>query len=502
MRDDPVGRVMKAPEHPGDELGTLAARGVAWSAVGQWGDQAVSLVVFVVLARLLEPSAFGLLAMAGVVVALARALASGFPDAVVQRFELTQGVLDSAFWGTLILGSAAAAAVSLTAPLAAALFGAPELRPVLVAMSVTVPIAALGSTHQAILRRQMEFRPIAELSLAAAGIAGVVAIVVALGGGGVWALVWQAVVHAAVTATLLWRAADWRPSLHLDPAELREVAKFARNIIGANVVNFFNRYSDDLVIGAFLGPVALGYYTIAYRLLWASTRALSGIASAVALPAFSRLQRTPDRFRQAFLGALELSALVAFPLYLGMAVLAPELTVTLFGPDWGPAAPILRVLAGIGLLHALTYIDPPALTAAGRPDWVLKVNVVNAVLNVIAFIIAVRWGVLAVAAAYTIRGYVTWPIPLHALKQVLGLRLRRYARQLAGAAGAAGIMTAAVLGLAWLVGGEPYQRLLVCVPGGAAIYVGALTVLHRRGVRRLLDAFRQIWPAQGLEGAS
>lgn len=476
-----------------EDVAAGALRGVGWTAVEQWGGQLVGLATFLLLARLLAPADFGLIAMAGVVIAfLQAAVEQSFSDALVQRQSVSPTLLDTAFWSTVGFGSAAGVLVVVAAGPVALLYSEPALRPVVAVLGLTLPLSSLGATHLAILRRRLDFSPIAKRGLVANLAGGAAAIGIAAAGGGVWSLVAQSLVMAATGTVVLWRAVPWRPERRFRREHVGQLGRFGGNLIAANMVNFANRYADDLIIGLVLGPVALGFYTVAYRLLWAATRVLAGVASAVAFPAFSRLQHEPERLRAAFSSAVRVAAVVSFPVFVILGTAAPEVVTTLFGERWSTAWPVLRVLAPIGLLHSVFYLNTSAFMAAGRPDWVLKLNGLYATLNVLAFALVVRWGILAVAAAYVARGFLTAPAPIAVLRRVIGLRSGQYVRQLMGASAAAGVMAAAVLGFRWAVDLSGLALLAADIVVGLAVYGAAVALFDRASLGLLMRAARGV----------
>jgi PST family polysaccharide transporter len=254
-----------------------------------------------------------------------------------------------------------------------------------------------------------------------------------------------------------------------------------------NFLNFFNRRSDDLLIGYFLGPVALGYYSVGYRVLRLLSRLVTTISGEVVFPTFSRLQGQPDRLRAAFYTATQLTGLVAIPIFVSVAVLAPGLVPAVFGNQWAPSVPVMQILAFIGILHSVFFFNRAVIMASGRPGWALALTAVSAVANVVAFSIAVRWGIVAVAAAFVIRAYVLSPLPILAVRRLIGLSLRRYLAQYYAAALGAVVMAALMVliqrvddeaGLAWLVVGA--------IAGGAA-YVATIRLFAPRAFGRAMD---------------
>lgn len=450
-------------------------------------------MVFIVLARYLAADDFGLLGMAAVFIALVQALVDqGMSDALVQRESLRDEHRDTAFWtavgsGVLLTG----AGVLLSRPLAA-FFDEPGLPPVVAALSLVVLIGSLGATQAALLRRALAFRPLAVRTLVGTVLGGGVGIAMAVAGYGVWALVGQQVAGTASGTLLLWTASDWRPRLAFSRVGFGELFSFGSRVVGSNLIDFLNRHADDVFIGAYLGATSLGFYTVAYRLLRTATNMLTGFSSAVAFPAFSRMQDQPERLRDNLYTATYITALFSVPTFIGAAMLAPELIEAVFGAQWLTAAPVMRILAFIGILHSVSYFTGSAFYARGHADVVFGLNVLNGVTNVIAFWIAVRWGIVAVAAVYVLRGYLVAPVRLLLLRRHLGVDIRRYLSKLASPAAAAAVMAGAVAGLLALIapGAGAWPRLAIGVPAGMLVYAGTLWTVDADGIRTVIRIAR------------
>jgi PST family polysaccharide transporter len=407
-----------------------AAKGIVWSAIQKIGNQGVSFVVFFCLARLLAPEAFGLIALASVFLAFVQIfLNQGFAEAIVQREELEPEHLDTAFWVSLIISILLTIISISIADIVAQGFQQPELTPIIRWLSLGFLLSAFNSVQQAIFRRNLAFKPLAIRSLVASFFGGIVGVTMAFLGCGVWSLVGQQLTNNIAGILVLWWASDWKPGFKVSKKHFHELFHFGINILGFNLLNFFNRRSDDFLIGYFLGPTALGYYTIAYRLLLLMTNLLTNTMAQVALPTFSRLQSQPEKMRRAFYTATQLSSLVAFPAFLGMAILAPEIVPLVFGENWLPSVPVMQILSIIGILHAIEYFNQSVILAMGKPDLRLKINAVNAVGNVIGFLVVVHWGIIAVAAAYVIRGYLFLPLPLWAIYKLIKINFKTYVSQ-------------------------------------------------------------------------
>ena len=382
----------------GDDLHRTAVRGIGWTVARSLASRLVGSAVFVVLARRLTPEDFGLVALASVFVILVSVLVeSGFGEAVIQRERVTRTDLDSAFWVNTAVGLALAVVMVAAAPLLGTALGQPELGPVLQVLSTVFVLSALSSIPQAILRRDLEFRAIALRGFAATMTGGAVGVGMALAGAGVWSLVGQMVANALAGTVILWAMCPWRPGRSVSAASVRQLLRFSASITGERLALFVGRRSDDFLIGAVLGPVALGLYTLAYRVLLILTDVLVWTLEGVAFPLLSRLQDDPDRRRRAFYALASLSWAVALPCFLLLAILAPEVTDLAFGPHWADAVPVMQVLALVGIPHSLVYCNKAGINATGRPEVSMRLALLTAAVSVLAFLLVVRWGILAVA---------------------------------------------------------------------------------------------------------
>lgn len=407
-----------------------AIKAVIWSAIQNWGSQAGSLIVFVILARLLTPEAFGIVALANVFLAFMNIfLDQGFAKALIQRQDLEPEHLDTAFWTHVSSGIVLTGLSFMTAGLVADLFEQPELIPILQCFSFLFFINSLSHVQKAILMREFAFQTMATRALLGIFIGGVVGIVMALWGFGVWSLVTQQFLYESVEVFVLWGASDWRPRFKFSLKHFKDLFSFGINIVILQFLNFFNKRSDNLLIGYFLGEVALGYYAIAYRVFKVMTQLLVFTTKQVALPTFSRLQTEPERFRKAFYKATKFTSLVAFPTFLGMTILAPELVFVLFGKKWIPAVPVMQVLAFAGIINSISLFKGSVFMAMGKPSWKLKIGLLHTALNLVGFLVAVRWGIVAVALAYVISSYIIFPISQWAISNLIQTPLIIYLKQ-------------------------------------------------------------------------
>jgi PST family polysaccharide transporter len=422
-------------EDPGSLGEERVARAAAWSLVQTWGRQLGSVLLFLLLARLLEPSAFGIVALTGVFIGITQVLVDqGFADAIVQREDLESEHLDAAFWVNLALSIVLAALIVCSAGVVAQVLHEPALGPVLRWLAPTIVIGALAGVQSGLLRRQLRFKSLALRSLVGISIGGCVGVSMAVAGYGVWSLVGQQLAGAASSTVALWASSQWRPGLRFSLRHVKELTWFGSSVVGTKLLNVLNRRSDDLIIGIVLGPVALGLYTVAYRVLLTLTSILTTAGSQVAFPTFARLQGEAPRLRRAYYRATSMTSILSFPSFIAMAILAPILVPVLLGDQWVASVPVMQVLAFVGIVHAIAFIDGALLVALGRPSIVTGLTAVNSVINIAAFLIAVRWGIVAVAMAYVARAYLVQPLLFLAVRRYIDIDISTYLRQFRGPA--------------------------------------------------------------------
>ncbi len=467
-----------------DQFKAAVVRGVGWSAAQTWGIRLITFIVFPILARILGPEAYGLIALAGVFLTVLDIFSDvSFGAAIEQRQDLEPEHLDAVFWAFLVLGVALTAVSMVVAPFIAAFFDEPVLTSVIRWLSLGFLLQMVSGVQTSILRRDLRMGTLAGVTTAATVVGAAVGITMALLGYGVWSIVGQRLVLRVLSVALIWWQSGWQPRLRFSWPHLRDVLGFGMSMMGNRVLHYLNRQFDQLLIGRVLGKVDLGYYFTASRLYSLVSHMLIGAISQVAMPAMARLQADPPRFRRAYVKACRYICLVAMPVFAGLSLLAEEFILVLTGPDWHASIPALQVLALVGIVHSIQYVNGAAVMALGRADLRLLTQVIHSVINVVGFLLVVRHGFVAVAMAYTVRAWLLLPLDL-ALGRYLGaVSLRALGASLWPQAIATIAMTAAI----WWLRGEflvdlgALPRLLILTVTGALIY-GGLVVAFSRGL--------------------
>lgn len=485
-----------------------------WAYVMTGGRMMTTLLVSLVLARMLGPTAFGLIAMANVYIFFVEMLVrQGLVAAIVQRPGLTRVHMDTAFWMiTAVIAVLIPVSIALS-PFWAELNQTPDLQPVIIGLSPVLALKGLAVVQEAQMRRRLDYRVLALRTNLAVALGGLAGIASALAGAGVWALVVQQLITSAVEVVVLWRVSDWRPSRRFDRAAARELLGFSAFSGVAGLGVFLDQRMDALMIGLFFGPAAAGLYRLAVRLADTLTMAVGGALQSISLPELSRFTRDQDAFNRRTGEILRLTAVVTVPFFAVLALVARPL-LTLLGPDWGPAVSALQVLCLLGVVQVFTNLVGPILQAAGRPGVLALFAWIAAGFSAGGFLVGgmlvrgmgldAQVGGLALSrlVAYVlIVGMLALTLP-----RLLGLRMRTVGGALARPCGAAlagfGAASALLAALGLDVAAAPFVALVVHAVTGTLLVGAALLAidplsrsLARRGCARVAALWRPPTPS-------
>jgi O-antigen/teichoic acid export membrane protein len=478
-----------------NDLKRAAASGVVWNLLQNLVGRLLGLVVMVMLARWFDEAAFGAIAIALSVTALAELLLNqGYGDFLAQRAELTPEHMDTAFWLNVV-GALVLTAVLITfAPAIARSLDAPELYGVIQLLAPVLVLRAASVVPNGILVREMRFRSLSLRSVVAALVGGIAAAACAIGGLGLYSLVVQILAAEVATTLLLWNAARWRPGLRVRRSALGDITRYGSPLFVAGILSFASRRLDAAIIGAALGIPQLGFYTLAQRTYQTATQIVNKSADAVAFSALARLANDREGRSAALLRAAELTAAICFPLYAGMAIVANDLVVVMFGAKWAPSGHVLMLFSLVGLVGALSFLHTAALKAVAHTRPFLAMQAVMAVVYLTLLSLLVARGIEAAAAAYLLACCLLLPLEIWLVIRAYELGAARYLGALAPLAAATAVMAAVTMVTRFAL--EPVPRLpalLAEISIGALSFTASLRTLARPMFERTLDELRQLF---------
>jgi O-antigen/teichoic acid export membrane protein len=385
------------------DLGRLALRGGIVSVAIQYGNGALQIAAAIILARLLAPEDFGLVAIVTVLTSFAPLLIDfGLGDATTQRSSITQAQVSSLFWLSSGIGLAVAVAVAACSPLIAWLYRDPRLEPIALCTAITFVLSGASNQHLALLRRTMQFGRIGKIQVLGtlAGIA--IAVVIAICGYGYWALVLRPITSSFCVALGAWLACRWRPGFPVVDKEVKSMVRFGLHVVGFSVTYTLARAVDRIALGLFYRPAQVGYYQNAITLYDNSIFSALIQMHTVGSAALSKLQSNPAALRKKYEAALSALAFFVMPLAAILSVTAEDVTVILLGGKWRAAGSLLSIIALRGIFQVVEGSQGWLHLSVGRADRWRNWGIVSLVVQIVAVLGGLPFGARGVAMAVVI----------------------------------------------------------------------------------------------------
>lgn len=458
--------------------------GVLWTGLAKMGMQLVLFVVTVILARLLSPDDFGVVGMAAIVtVAITMVNDRGLGVAIVQKKDVAKEHLSSLFWGGLFFGIFLFALLAVASMPLAHFFKKPIVRAVFSVQAVGFIIGAFGIVQKSLLTKEMAFKKLSIIEVSSVIVSGVVSILMAVRGMGVWSLVFGIIVRDAVGVIFLWLITPWKPAFHFSWREFKIYIGFSAQVLANNVSIYAITNADVTVIGRIMGAELLGFYSLALNLVKLPVTRLSGIVAKVVFPAFSHIQDDLKKFKSAYLRSMTFISLLTFPILAGLGVFAGEFIRVFLGEKWMTMLLPLQILVPMAMLKSVGTIKGSVLLARGRPDIELKWNLAYFIPLIGVLIFGAKHGLVGVAAAFTGLYLVTFPIIQQITNRQVGASMFEFFKAFGTTGPATIIMAIAGISLRLLMKNvfnfTDLVVLLLGVVASAAIYVVSIWFLKR-----------------------
>lgn len=398
-----------------------AAFATLWSTLEILARYGVQFLVTVVLARLLTPDDFGLIAMLLVFTSIGTLLVdSGFGAALVQRQHTTADDETTVFVFTVCVGAVTGGILVVVAPSIAAFFGEPKLIDLARVMAVILPLGALAAVPDALLTMKLDFKARARAEVIASLCSGAVAVVLALRGFGVWSLAWQGIVSIGVRGLLLWRYSGWRPRGCYRGASFRSLFGFGGYMLLSGLLSTIAVRLQSLMIGKLFDSRALGFYTLAQNTQSAPASFMGQVLGRVGLPVFSTIAHDSEKLVAALRSSLRMAMFLFVPCMVGIAVVARPLIELLYGVRWIAAAPILSVLALGAALWPVHVLNLAAISALGRSDLFFRLEVAKQVISISLVLASAHLGPLAIAWSVLLSGLFSAGLNTYYSRRLLG----------------------------------------------------------------------------------
>jgi teichuronic acid exporter len=466
---------------------------LSWSLIQQVAVRGLQFGVGILLARLLNPGEFGLIAMLTVFLAIAQVLLDGgFAAALIQRKEVTELHRCSIFYLNIVAALILATVLWLCAPAIATFYHQSLLQRILRILILIPVINGFVVVQNTLLIKQLDFKKQTIILTSATVVSASVALVLAWHGYGVWSLVVQQLVQNTVNAALLWFLSDWRPSWLFSLHALREMFAFGWGMLCAAVLNTANDNLFPLLIGKCFSAVDLGFFNRAQNLQSNASQGLAAIANPVTLSVFSGLQDDLVRFRSGLRKAMTTMAFLQFPMMVGLAVVAKPLILVLLTSKWSPSIVYLQLLCFVGIFYPIHVLNLTVLFALGRSDLFLRLDVYKVSIMLLTAAMTIHWGIMALILGQIACSIIAYCLNSYYTKKLINYSIWNQLQDLYPYLAASALMGVSVMVIGSLLPFGNLGQLCVRVVSGATIYylicrglrLPALTELKSMAVRK------------------
>ena len=377
-------------------LKQATTKGLFWSSVERFSNQGVQFVFSIILARLLSPSDYGIIAMVTIFFAVAQSFVdSGFSNALVRKTDRVEEDLSTCFYFNIGVGIIAYIVLFLIAPLVANFYNQPILSPIIRITGLEVMLNSLCVVQQALFTIKIDFKSQAKITLSATVISGIVGILLAYQGYGMWALVWQGVASSIVRMGLLWLMSKWRPRTGFSKSSFNYLFGYGSKLLASGLLDTIYNNIYPIVIGKFYNPAQLGNYSRALGWAQLPSANITSILQRVTFPVLSAIQDDTLRLQNSYRRLLKLSAFIVFPLMMGLAAIASPLIRVILTAKWDGCVLYLQILCFALMLYPIHAINLNLLQVKGRSDLFLRLEIIKKIIGVVILIITIPLGITA-----------------------------------------------------------------------------------------------------------
>lgn len=377
------------------ELKDKTVKGVAWSAVERFSAQGIQFVFNILIARILLPEDYGVVAMLNIFLAISQTfIDSGFASALIRKQDRTEADYSTVFWFNVGVSAFFCALLWLTAPAIAAFYKIPLLTKVTRILSLTLVINALRAVHETKLTIDMDFRKRAVVTILCVISTGIVGLWMAAAGHGVWALVVQSIVGSVLRTVLMWIMVRWQPHFIFSKAAFKDMFGFGSKLLGSSLLDTIFNNIYTLVIGKAYTPAALGNYNRAEAFASFPSSSATSMLQQVTYPALSSIQNDEERLRNAYKRLLNISAFVVFPLMVGLAAVADPFIRLLLTDKWAESIIYLQIICFDLMWWPIHAINLNILLVKGRSDYFLKLEIIKKIVCIAVLIATLPFGLV------------------------------------------------------------------------------------------------------------
>ncbi len=461
---------------------------IFWVVIDKLGGSLSNFLITIVLARLLLPEDFGLLAMVMVVVGITAGLVdSGFSLALIREKHISELDKSTTFLFNVVAALFLYGALYATAPMVARFFEQPLLTDVLRVLGITLIVDSLTLIQRALLTQQIDFKTQTKVRIPALILGGLAGITMAFYGFGVWSLVGQQLLRGGLTTVLLWKMFPLPVWNRFSRASFNHFFSFGFKILISGLVGKFYEEIYKLVIGKFFAAAVLGFFTQANNFLMIVVNPLSSTILRVTYPVLAKLQDDDRQLKEGYRKLITMTSFGLLPVLAGMGVLAKPAVSFIFGEKWLPSVPFLQMLCAAALTNHLQYINANAILVKGRSDYTLTLEIVDKVFITLAIVIGLQIGIYGLVGSVVVSSYFNLFIYVYYANKVIDYSLREQFRDFSASLWISLVMGIFVYGLMQLLDWPDLPLLLLCSLAGAVIYFGIHFLIRTREAALVLE---------------
>lgn len=464
-------------------------KGVIWSAVERFSTQGVQFLFGILLARLLTPNDYGMIAMLTIFMAVSQTfIDSGFGNALIRKPDRNENDKATVFFFNIFMAAACYGVIFLAAPYIAKFYNMPQLADILRILAINLVIQAFGSIQRLNLTIDLNFKVLAKVSLSGAIVGGTAGLVCAYNGMGVWSLVVQQLTTTSFRVILFWTLVHWRPKSFINKTSFKNMFGFGSKLLASGLLNTLYDNVYDLIIGKVFAAATLGNYSRASHFANFPSSNINGIFQRVTFPVLSKIQDDHEKLRNAYLKFLNMATLVIFPLMTGLAALSKPFILLVLTDKWFDVILILQIICFAQMWYPVHSINLNMLQVLGRSDLFLKLEIIKKIVGITILCVALPYGIIALCFSQWVSAAISLVINTYYSGKLLnaGLltQLKMYIPTLLNSL----VMGAICLSVTKLLPENQYLlQLILGFAAGVVYYSLSNWIFNRNTVKELLD---------------
>lgn len=468
-----------------------AVKGVFWSSVDRFSSQGIQFIFSILIARMLLPSDYGVIAMLGIFLAVSQSfIDSGFGTALVQKIDRTETDFSTVFYFNVLVACFFYGLLWIISPYIAAFYDIPLLESVTKAVALTLIFNALGGIQNAKLTIAIDFKTRAKISLMCTISTGIIGLIMAYKGYEVWALVTQNIANSVLNATLLWLFVRWIPQRTFSMQSFRQLFGFGSKLLASGLLDTIYNNIYPLVIGKFFSASTLGVYSRASSLAQYPSSNLTSVLQSVTFPVLSSIQNDEERLGNAYRRLLRMSVFIIFPLMIGLSAVADPFIRLVLTDKWEGAIYLLQIVCFSMMWYPVHAINLNLLQVKGRSDYFLKLEIIKKIIGVSMLCITVPMGIVAMCYGGICTSIICLGVNTHYTWKLIGYGFKRQMREMLPT-----LLHALVMGaIAWTVAQllpTVESQLIGGILSGATYYIAGAWLLKFEELQEVISIIKR-----------